>query len=872
MSIHKVDNCHQAPTSSRSSSRHIEAPTANRSFWAAPEKRDLTGYQPHKLAQSLHPAASSGTIGPTHAQAQESEHSDFCPVTGDEPSKPLTGPKTISTLASSSGASARPNYQASEVIQSSNNAFANPEVIATGFDRRESPIPPPPLNINRLPKYAWNGNESTKKPLIGKATLDDSIGSLTASAAASKSQQPTDDLLNQETQSYKQCLVREETAHGVDESNVTQEAETKSKSSNAVSSEAKLAATAYIPPHLRIPDAEAREAKHSSIHEKDVNSNTRSADPWENLAAPVTPTVNQAETHLQHHVNESKSGMGARDGNTSGTEGNFDSSGSGSGSPDRNPGSSSASGVMISKTEIEHLPPHLQLPKPGASTELEETPTTAKSKTSFINEIPQIKSSAVQFAPAANSSSADNSHLPPHLRPPNLAMKESIVGHSHLPPHLRPAKLKNSTSEEGAPVKTPKEPNIESDNDKLHRIMASQPPLSFGKGKGKATNNNHIFATTGNGTTSGLSRGRMNKRKKLTKLEKMMLERGWSPPRVEKIRPQGDWLEKSDELWEERQPHVYDGQDMEAWVDHTLQETPSQPTFNDMSSPGFVMGTQMTVGDSLEATPTDDAFVTRRLADPFTKANAHKTASEAMEAFQEKMRRQKEAMPESPKTTKAERRDIRKAWRQREKEIDEMERNHPNKPRVDIFIRPAADYDLPQITKLHNTYIKNTGSALEVQALTTLQWRARLEDCRNSGYEMFVAIPKLEEMDEAQPNRRITSGEEIWGFCFADDLGGENHAYRFVAQIHVFVDMEHTRLGIGRCLLDRIMAATDINYYRKLFVMNMVFLNWRYFELSMLIRKTFRTRRSRMAWSVSSAATRDREDLHRNAFLQRGRK
>lgn len=441
-----------------------------------------------------------------------------------------------------------------------------------------------------------------------------------------------------------------------------------------------------------------------------------------------------------------------------------------------------------------YIPPHLRIPKSQPAKPAEDLPSSEGVVASVAPAKSDTDASEKQFTPAVKEKEADYSHLPPHLRPPKVK---------------KPTRAANVKVE--APIQTPAVSRTDTGDEKLHRIMANQPSLSSGESKGKSAVANDILAPNVNGAASNLTRAPTSKTKKTTKLERIMIAKGWSPAPVGPIRPEGGWYD--DEVkWEEREQHNYREPEhvaaLESWIGDRLQETPSQPVFADTSSPGFVLGTELPSGELLQNTPTDDHHATRRPADAFTAAKANQTAQQAMAEFQQKKQRE----PSPPrKYTKEEKQQAREAWRQRKEYYLEMERNHPNKPNIDIYIRRAEVNDLDDITKLYNWYIENTCIALELKTMQPAQWQTRMDQCRQEGFEMFVAVLKVGKGERHNRHPR----EPVCGFGYANDLGGPTHAYRFTAQIKVYVSHEYPRVGIGRCLFDRMMAVVDLNYCQQ---------------------------------------------------------
>lgn len=316
------------------------------------------------------------------------------------------------------------------------------------------------------------------------------------------------------------------------------------------------------------------------------------------------------------------------------------------------------------------------------------------------------------------------------------------------------------------------------------------------------------------GSTSGFSREPRKGTRKLTKMEKIMLRKGYSPPPKEAIRAIGDW-DTTERTWEDRVPHDYTAPErksqLQEWSGQIAQEIGEEPVIVDTTLPGFAQGTYVPVDGRLESAVSDDVHETLPSDDPYTERKVGQTAEAAMKAYQEKKAAEE---PSPPKLTKAQKREARENHLKRKEEYLEMERNHPNKPIADICIRPAEEKDLGGVADIFNWYVKNSAATLEIQPATVGSMRIRMEDARSEGFDMYVAVQKSGRSGANGHNHRGRS-EPICGFAYANDLNGQHHAYTYVAELFVYASHDHPRVGIGRCLFDRMMSCIDLNYCPK---------------------------------------------------------
>lgn len=248
-------------------------------------------------------------------------------------------------------------------------------------------------------------------------------------------------------------------------------------------------------------------------------------------------------------------------------------------------------------------------------------------------------------------------------------------------------------------------------------------------------------------------------------------------------------------------------QTLQSWAQASESAFHEASTYIDTALPEFTLGTGVIYDGSLSAGLSDQVHFTRRLPnDPLTLARAEQTAQSKIEECNAK---RQEEVTEAP-LTKQEQRQLRRALRQRDEEFANIP--NPYKPKADIYIRPAQTQDLPQIVEIYNHYVKTSAIALELDPLTQDTWRLRMEDCRDEGYDMYVAVQKAGQGNGC--NRRGNC-EPIFGFAYAEDQNDKRSSCRFTALAQVYVSWKHLRIGVGRCLLDRVMAMLNINHHHK---------------------------------------------------------
>lgn len=454
-----------------------------------------------------------------------------------------------------------------------------------------------------------------------------------------------------------------------------------------------------------------------------------------------------------------------------------------------------------------YTPPHLRVPKPRLDPSRPITvatvtpPTISPEGNEPPSHVGSLSTTAVTQSRhtinAPETVQPDRPHLPPHMRPPKgkkLGPLEPNAG-----PILHSAVSGNNSA--GEEVKTAK-PTIASGA----RLYAN--------GKERALPSTNEEKPNIRGGELGGSRDLSDTTRRLTRMEKIMRDKGYSPPPKGRIRVIGDW-ETVEPTWEERDPHDYDAPEHQShlheWSGRIAQEIGEEPVIVDTTAPGFATGTYVPVEGRLESAVSEDAHETYRLDDPYTERKSNQTAQAAIEALLKKKEKEE---PERPTPTKAQKQEARALQRERKLHQLEMERNHPNKPIADIYIRPAEEKDLGAMAEIFNWYIKNTAATAEVQPKNIVRMREVMQEAREDGFDMYVAVQRSGRSGANGHNHRVVS-EPICGFTYANDVNGQHHSFVYTAEIYVYASHDHPHVGIGRCLFDRMMDLLDLNYVPK---------------------------------------------------------
>ena len=232
------------------------------------------------------------------------------------------------------------------------------------------------------------------------------------------------------------------------------------------------------------------------------------------------------------------------------------------------------------------------------------------------------------------------------------------------------------------------------------------------------------------------------------------------------------------------------------WMAERVTEAFINPISLNTNDPAFGTGEAIAAGE----VEFGKEHVTFLPDDEFTHAKHHETADDAAKKLRFKVR-------QDQLETKAE----RKAYRLAVKlaEASYVPPPNPHVPLANIYLRPAEARDLRRITEIYNHYVANSVAVAEREAMDDRQWRARWEDAKDQHHAFIVAVQMSQK--GGGYNRR-TSDEVVAGFAYADDYGNNTNAYRYTAELQFYVANWVPRSGVGKTLVDRMLAALDPNY------------------------------------------------------------
>ena len=266
---------------------------------------------------------------------------------------------------------------------------------------------------------------------------------------------------------------------------------------------------------------------------------------------------------------------------------------------------------------------------------------------------------------------------------------------------------------------------------------------------------------------------------------------------------------------------------MERWMNNRVISALEDPVKLDVNLPLFVSGEGPASGTSTFLWPPYPVdWTTKMPDDPYslTKERREQTSALSSEKFQ-KERHEKQVQREKA------RRNFREANEEAKRNYVEPPNIHI--PKAHIYIRPAQHSDVPQITVLYNSYVKYSPVTCEIEDTTEDDWRGIVRGAEDERLPFLVAVHKSAKgatdrhvnhsersagrgRNGRRDNRRYGPIQEfIVGFAFAEDHAGAKTAFQFTVEMQCFVHNQWLHMGIGKSLVDRMIAAMDPNYLSR---------------------------------------------------------
>ena len=250
--------------------------------------------------------------------------------------------------------------------------------------------------------------------------------------------------------------------------------------------------------------------------------------------------------------------------------------------------------------------------------------------------------------------------------------------------------------------------------------------------------------------------------------------------------------------WEGRSAYNNLSKDFAAAIDNWVlcdKEMGPEPSFVvDTSVPEFLEGKLLVDGSTTEL--YTDMLYPITIIDPADFDTVEGAPKTAEMACQKAIREEEEAEARYAARVAKEKKEKKQA------EIEARNRVNPWWPEVNIYIRPMARNDIQQVTAIYNQWIDSPDFiAPDTTKLTVDEMQSRFNAVQTRNLPALVAINKY------RAHKFV--GEQIYGFAMAESTGSRYTVFRATVELSVYVRHDKLRKGVGRCLMDLLMASTD---------------------------------------------------------------
>ncbi|PQE03003.1 acyl- n-acyltransferase protein [Rutstroemia sp. NJR-2017a BVV2] len=147
---------------------------------------------------------------------------------------------------------------------------------------------------------------------------------------------------------------------------------------------------------------------------------------------------------------------------------------------------------------------------------------------------------------------------------------------------------------------------------------------------------------------------------------------------------------------------------------------------------------------------------------------------------------------------------------------------NPFRPKIDTYLRPAIESDSTHILQIYNHYIDHSYIPEDQDPLTEGDILFLINNAKEEKLPFIVAVKGRVPMQSPQAKRKtkLPQYEHIIGFAFSEARGcgisGKiNGRSRYTTNMHLYVDHNFARKGIGRSLMDRMLQLVSRAYAAK---------------------------------------------------------
>jgi len=239
----------------------------------------------------------------------------------------------------------------------------------------------------------------------------------------------------------------------------------------------------------------------------------------------------------------------------------------------------------------------------------------------------------------------------------------------------------------------------------------------------------------------------------------------------------------------------------------------------DVTSEEFQNGQGIAAGyEGLEKPIDEIDHIAYPANEPFTRVRGQKTTEDSIKENAARLEAMKKEFNEDDgnKPRRLSKEERRRILRQMEEEERFMVYPpNPYAPEANIFLRPVEDKDLPQISEIWNHYVKTSAAVAQMEPGDVRSWRDEMQESLSTSNPFIVAVLMDKDASRLYRDIRRRTHEHIVGFARSADYGARSNAYRYTVELEVVVKMGHLRQGVGKTMLDRLLAVLDIGYSLK---------------------------------------------------------
>ena len=198
--------------------------------------------------------------------------------------------------------------------------------------------------------------------------------------------------------------------------------------------------------------------------------------------------------------------------------------------------------------------------------------------------------------------------------------------------------------------------------------------------------------------------------------------------------------------------------------------------------------------------------------DNFTQIHREQSAAAAIEQYKAHTASKQKSTKtgESNGTGQPERREHKRVLRDPDEDYGLS--SSENAPKANIYLRPAESGDMRQCTDIYNQWALDTSFTVMLKPVDTAYWTECYKNSQDDRTPFLVAVHTGQQRYKQLKDVRRRKGETIIGFSVATSYGSKDSVYRYSVELELYVHKEHLRQGVGRTMLDRMLAALCQDY------------------------------------------------------------